>query len=256
MLEKESLLSIRHQRKRKLMRCGLPWMRYATSSWWRIGLRDAGGSPCAIAFEGLTKRYGGTVVLDGASADLEKGKIHGLIGRNGSGKTVLLKCLCGLTRFDEGCVKIRGRKELPFKRLPAGIGVIIEAPGFSPQYSGMRNLLHLAKLQNRAGKDEVRQAMAAVGLDPASRKHVGKYSLGMRQRLGIAQAFMEGQDILLLDEPMNGLDKEGLVDMRELFLRLKEQGRTIVLASHSSEDIGILCDTVHELEHGRMKRIR
>ena len=161
MLEKESLLSIRHQRKRKLTRCGLPWMRYATSSWWRIGLRDAGGSPCAIAFEGLTKRYGGTVVLDGVSADLEKGKIHGLIGRNGSGKTVLLKCLCGLTRFDEGCVKIRGRKELPFNRLPAGIGVIIEAPGFSPQYSGMRNLLHLAKLQNRAGKDEVRQAMAA-----------------------------------------------------------------------------------------------
>ena len=95
-----------------------------------------------------------------------------------------------------------------------------------------------------------------MGLDPGSRKHVGKYSLGMRQRLGIAQAFMEGQDILLLDEPMNGLDKQGLADMRQLFLQLKEEGRTIVLASHSSEDIGILCDTVHELEHGRMERIR
>lgn len=221
-----------------------------------MGCGDAGGGSCAIAFEGLTKRYGDTVVLDGVSADFEKGKIHGLIGCNGSGKTVLLKCLCGLTRFDEGCVKIRGREALPFKRLPEGIGAIIETPGFSPQYSGMRNLLYLAKLQNRVGKDEVRQAMVAVGLNPASRKHVGKYSLGMRQRLGIAQAFMEGQDILLLDEPMNGLDKEGLADMRELFLRLKEQGRTIVLASHSSEDIGILCDTVHELEHGRMKRIR
>lgn len=208
-----------------------------------------------VAFDGLTKRYGDTVVLDGVSAAFEKKKIHGLVGRNGSGKTVLLKCLCGLVRFDEGSVRIRGSEVPPYKRLPAGIGIIIETPGFLPQYSGLRNLRYLARLQNRVGINEARKVMMAVGLDPDSRKHVGKYSLGMRQRLGIAQAFMEGQDILLLDEPMNGLDKQGLDDMRQLFLKLKEEGRTIVLASHSSEDIGILCDTVHELEHGRMERI-
>ncbi len=213
-------------------------------------------APFAIAFESLTKCYGGTVVLDGVSASLEVGKIHGLVGRNGSGKTVLLKCLCGLARYNEGRISLRGEAVIPYKRLPRGIGVIIETPGFSPQYSGLRNLMYLARLQNRVGKEEVRKAIEAVGLDPGSRKHVGKYSLGMRQRLGIAQAFMEGQDILLLDEPMNGLDKQGLADMRQLFLQLKEEGRTIVLASHSSEDIGILCDTVHELEHGRMERIR
>lgn len=120
----------------------------------------------------------------------------------------------------------------------------------------MKNLTYLARLQGRADKRALRRAMADVGLDPDSRKPVGKYSLGMRQRLGIAQAFMEGQDILLLDEPMNGLDKQGLADMRALFLALREEGRTIVLASHSSEDIAVLCDTVHELDRGRMTRLR
>ena len=144
----------------------------------------------------------------------------------------------------------------PWQKVPAGIGVIIETPGFISHYSGMKNLAYLARLQGRADKQALRRAMADVGLDPDSRKPVGKYSLGMRQRLGIAQAFMEGQDILLLDEPMNGLDKQGLADMRALFLALREDGRTIVLASHSSEDIAVLCDTVHELDRGRMTRLR
>ena len=178
------------------------------------------------------------------------------MGRNGSGKTVLLKCLCGLTRPNSGRITIRGREAQPSQKLPAGIGVIIETPGFISHYSGMRNLAYLACLQDRVDKQALRHAMADVGLDPDSRKSVGKYSLGMRQRLGIAQAFMEGQDILLLDEPMNGLDKQGLADMRALFLALKEEGRTIVLASHSSEDITALCDTVHELDRGKMTRVR
>ena len=209
----------------------------------------------AIAVKDLSKRYGKTLVLDSISACFESGRIHGLIGRNGSGKTVLLKCLCGLTRYDSGEISFRGQPVQPFARPPKGIGVIIETPGFSPQYSGLRNLRYLASLQGIIGKTEARQAMEKVGLDPDSRKRVGKYSLGMRQRLGIAQAFMENQDILLLDEPMNGLDKEGLADMRSLFLKLREEGRTIILASHSSEDIGILCDTVHEMEHGRLTRL-
>ncbi len=210
----------------------------------------------ALAFEGLVKRYGDACVLDNVSAVFESGQIHGLMGRNGSGKTVLLKCLCGLTRPNSGRITIRGREAQPSQKLPAGIGVIIETPGFISHYSGMRNLAYLACLQDRVDKQALRHAMADVGLDPDSRKSVGKYSLGMRQRLGIAQAFMEGQDILLLDEPMNGLDKQGLADMRALFLALKEEGRTIVLASHSSEDITALCDTVHELDRGKMTRVR
>lgn len=210
----------------------------------------------ALAFEGLVKRYGDTCVLNHVSAVLGPGQIHGLIGRNGSGKTVLLKCLCGLARPDGGRIAIRGQDVRPWQKVPAGIGVIIETPGFISHYSGMKNLAYLARLQGRADKQALRRAMADVGLDPDSRKPVGKYSLGMRQRLGIAQAFMEGQDILLLDEPMNGLDKQGLADMRALFLALREDGRTIVLASHSSEDIAVLCDTVHELDRGRMTRLR
>lgn len=210
----------------------------------------------ALAFEGLVKRYGDACVLDHVSAVLGSGQIHGLIGRNGSGKTVLLKCLCGLARPDVGRIAIRGQDVRPWQKLPAGIGVIIETPGFISHYSGMKNLTYLARLQGRADKQALRRAMADVGLDPDSRKPVGRYSLGMRQRLGIAQAFMEGQDVLLLDEPMNGLDKQGLADMRALFLALREEGRTIVLASHSSEDIAVLCDTVHELDRGKMTRVR
>lgn len=200
----------------------------------------------------LTKSYRKTVVLDDVSLTFEKGKIHGIVGRNGSGKTVLLKCLCGLACYSQGEVVLRGNTVYPFKKTPEGMGVIIETPGFLPRYSGLKNLMLLASLQGKTGKNQVKDAMRKVGLDPESRKRVRDYSLGMRQRLGIAQAFMEGQDILLLDEPMNGLDKQGVSEIRMLFQSLKDRGCTIVLASHSEEDIDILCDTVYELENGRI----
>ena len=136
--------------------------------------------------------------------------------------------------------------------MPEDIGAIIEAPGFLPNYSGYKNLRFLANIRRKIGKEEILNVLKTVGLDPESRKHVSKYSLGMRQRLGIAQAIMENPDILILDEPMNGLDNTGVQDIRTLLLELKAQGKTILLASHNREDISVLCDTVHEMDGGRL----
>ena len=135
-------------------------------------------------------------------------------------------------------------------------GIIIENPGFLPGYTGYQNLKFLAKLTRKIGKKEIMDAITKVGLEPLSKKHVGKYSLGMRQRLGIAQAIMEDPDILILDEPMNGLDNQGVEDIRKLLLALKEQGKTILIASHNREDIDVLCDHVWEMDKGVANQVR
>lgn len=180
----------------------------------------------------------------------QKGQIHGIVGRNGSGKTVLFKCICGLMHPEEGVIFVNGKRVGRDVDMPEDIGAIIEAPGFLPNYSGYKNLRFLANIRRKIGKEEILNVLKTVGLDPESRKHVGKYSLGMRQRLGIAQAIMEDPEILILDEPMNGLDNAGVQDIRALLLELKAQGKTILLASHNHEDIAALCDTVHEMDGG------
>lgn len=196
------------------------------------------------------KKYDDATVLDNVSLEIEKGKIYGLVGRNGSGKTVLMKCICGLIKPTSGEVKVAGKTVGKDVDIPEDIGVIIETPGFIPNYSGFKNLKLLASVRNKISNEEIRKSMEIVGLEPKSRKHVGKYSLGMRQKLGIAQAIMEKPKILILDEPMNGLDNQGVADMRKLFLKLKEQGRTMLVASHNREDIDVLCDEVYEMDHG------
>ncbi|MGN9019198.1 ATP-binding cassette domain-containing protein [Lachnospiraceae bacterium HCP1S3_C3] len=191
-------------------------------------------------------------ILNNINLQLEPGKIHGLIGRNGSGKTMLMKCICGFVRPTSGQVKVEGRiigKDVDF---PQNVGIIIETPGFVPYYSGYRNLKILADLRRKISKEEVLRTMEEVGLKGAENKAVRKYSLGMRQRLGLAQAIMENPDILILDEPMNGLDKEGVADIRAILLKLKKSGKTILLVSHNSEDIGVLCDDIYEIEHGNI----
>lgn len=193
-------------------------------------------------------------ILNDINVAFEKGKIHGLIGRNGSGKTMLMKCICGFMKVTSGEIRVNGKivgKEVDF---PQEIGFIIETPGFIPYYSGFKNLYLLAGLRNKIGKKEIVDAMTAVGLDYRLKRSVKKYSLGMRQRLGIAQAIMEKPSILIMDEPFNGLDKEGVDQMREYFLKLKEEGTTIVICSHSSDDIRYLCDTVYEMDKGRLNR--
>lgn len=203
-----------------------------------------------IEVQNVVKRFRDQVVLKNVSISFEKGQIHGIVGRNGSGKTVLFKCICGLMHPEEGVILVNGKRVGRDVDMPEDIGAIIEAPGFLPNYSGYKNLRFLANIRRKIGKAEILNVLKTVGLDPESRKHVGKYSLGMRQRLGIAQAIMEDPEILILDEPMNGLDNAGVQDIRALLLELKAQGKTILLASHNHEDIAALCDTVHEMDGG------
>lgn len=195
-------------------------------------------------------------ILKNVSAEFEKGKIHGLIGRNGSGKTMLMKCICGFVRPNDGEITVNGKVVGRDCDFPENVGIIIETPGFVPYYSGYKNLKLLADLNKKAGKEQIKKSMEQVGLDPELKRHVRKYSLGMRQRLGLAQAIMEDPDLLILDEPMNGLDKDGVADMRKYLLNLKEQGKTILIASHSAEDIEVLCDTVSEMDKGVLGKIK
>jgi len=210
----------------------------------------------AITIEKVCKSFGESTVLSDINIGFEKGKIHGLIGRNGSGKTVLMKCICGFIPISSGTITINGKKMNKVFDTPENMGIIIETPGFLPSYNAYKNLKYLADIKGKIRKDRILESIAQVGLDPFNKKAVGKYSLGMRQRLGLAQAIMENPDILILDEPMNGLDKDGVEDMRRYLLDLKEQGKTIIIASHSAEDIDILCDTVCEMDKGILKKVK
>ncbi len=195
-------------------------------------------------------------ILININASFERGKIHGLIGRNGSGKTMLLKCICGFVKPTSGVITVDGKRIGKDCDFPDNTGIIIETPGFIPYYSGYKNLKLLADLRNKITADDIKKTMENVGLDPELKRHVRKYSLGMRQRLGLAQAIMENPDLLILDEPMNGLDKDGVMDMRQYLLNLKSQGKTILIASHSAEDIDLLCDTVWEMDKGKIEKVR
>lgn len=203
-----------------------------------------------IDVKSVNLTLGKTQILKNINVSFEQGKIHGLIGRNGSGKTMLMKCICGFIKPTSGEITVDGKRVGKDVDFPKNMGIIIETPGFIPYYSGYKNLKLLAGLNNRIGKKEIMQSMEQVGLDPKLKRHVKKYSLGMRQRLGLAQAIMENPDLLILDEPFNGLDKDGVKDMREYLLSYKEQGKTILICSHSAEDIEVLCETVHEMDKG------
>ncbi|GFI45885.1 ABC transporter ATP-binding protein NatA [Lachnospiraceae bacterium] len=210
---------------------------------------------CEIFVENVTKAFGGQEVLKTVCVKFEMGKIYGIVGRNGSGKTVLLKCICGLLYPSTGTVTVGGKVVGKDVDYPENVGFIIETPGFLPRYSGLKNLKYLAAVRGKVKKDEIRKYMELVGLNPDDKKHVGNYSLGMRQRLGIAQALMENPDILILDEPMNALDNNGVEEMRTILLKMKEQGKLIIIASHVRDDIDILCDEVYGIDAGIMKKI-
>lgn len=194
------------------------------------------------------KKFKETTALKNVSITFERGKIHGVIGRNGSGKTVLFKVICGFITLNKGAVLLNGK---PVKPTTAqDIGIIIEEPGFIGSLSGFKNLKLLSSIRKKISDDDIIKTLEHVGLDPTSKKHVRKYSLGMRHRLGIAQAIMEKPPLLILDEPMNGLDKSGVLEMRKLFKELNQQGATIILSSYYAEDIEALCDTVCEMDNG------
>ena len=208
----------------------------------------AGKGTVMIEIQNLTKVFQEQTVLQNINATFDAGLIHGVIGKNGAGKTVLLRLLCGLMRPSKGQVIVDGKQLGKDVDFAPNAGIIIETPSFLPYLSGFQNLKELASIRNIISKEEITNAMEQVNLDPNSRKRVGKYSLGMRQRLGIAQAIMEHPRYLILDEPMNGLDTQGVKDVRELLQKQKEAGVTVILASHSMEDIRLLCDTVHRIQ--------
>ena len=198
-----------------------------------------------IELRKVSKSFEHRGVLREVSLSVERGKTVGLVGANGSGKSVLFKILCGFEKPDKGDVYVRGRQLGKNGRdFPDNMGVFINSPGFIGIYSGFQNLKFLADIQGRIGEEEIAEAMDKVGLDPSDKTKVDHYSLGMKQKLGLAQAIMEGQDILILDEPFNALDYKTYEDIRTIIRMLKAEGKTIFLTSHRYKDIDQLCDQV------------
>lgn len=208
-----------------------------------------------IEISRVTKYFGPDQVLKEINLFLERGRVYGIVGNNGSGKTVLMKCICGFLTTTTGTIRVFGKQIGKDVDFPESLGVIIETPGFLTNLTGRRNLEILADMQKKISRADIRLVLEKVGLDPDMKKPVAKYSLGMRQRLGIAQAIMEDPELLILDEPFNGLDKNGVAEIRKILLELKAAGRTILLASHNEEDIRILCDEVYEMDGGVLKKL-
>ncbi|WP_106769182.1 ABC transporter ATP-binding protein [Paenibacillus faecalis] len=206
-----------------------------------------------IKVEGVSKAFHDINVLSNINIEIEKGSTIGIVGANGSGKSVLFKIICGFTEPDQGKVFVRGKqlgKDIDF---PENVGVFINSPGYIGIYSGFNNLKFLADINRKIGTAEIKNAMKLVGLDPELKTKVANYSLGMKQKLGIAQAIMEGQDILVLDEPFNALDYQTYNDMKEIIVSLKNKGNTMLLTSHNYEDLESLCDTLYIIQGGHME---
>lgn len=210
----------------------------------------------AVRLINVTKSFRKERVLKGITHSFEQGKIHGIMGFNGSGKTVMFKCICGFLRPDSGEVIVQGRRIGKDGDFPRSVGMIIENPGFLPHVSGFSNLKRLAAIRNQVTDERIRESIARVGLDPFSKKKVGQYSLGMRERLGIAQAIMEDPGLLVLDEPFNGLDKRGAQDVCGLLDELRGRGRTILIAAHNMMEIEYLCDTICEMDAGVLTQVK
>ena len=202
----------------------------------------------------VNKNFRDNKVLKDVSLRCESGKIYGLVGHNGSGKTVLFKIICGFLSCDEGTVSVDGKIMGKDKDMLTEAGIIIEDPGFLRNWSAYHNLEFLYTIRNKKDKAYLYSVLKKVGLDPKLNRPVGKFSLGMRQRFAIAQAIMEDPGILILDEPMNGLDKNGVEEIRRLLLQMKQENKLIILASHNREDIDVLCDEVYEMEDGVLQK--
>ena len=209
----------------------------------------------AIEVVNVSKNLKNHEVLKNINLTVRKGEICGIIGRNGSGKTVLFKCICQIFIPEQGEIRILGENIRTNPEIIKNLGVIIENPAFMESFSGYWNLKFLADLSHKIGKKEIMDVLQLVGLEKADNKKVKNYSLGMRQRLAIAQTIMEEQSILVLDEPMNGLDKKGVAQMREIFLEYKKKGHSILMASHNPQDVEILCDHVYEMDDGIIEKL-
>lgn len=207
----------------------------------------------AVNVENVTLKIKDAIILENISMSIPVGSIYGFVGRNGSGKTMLMKAICGFIPVTEGKITVMDKVVGVKDQFAENTGFIIETPGFMPNYSAYQNLKFLADIHKKADKQKIKKVLHLVGLDPESKKKVGKFSLGMNQRLGLAQAIIDDPDLLILDEPFNGLDNEGVLQIRNLLLELKKSGKTIIIASHTKEDIDILCDEVCYMDKGHLE---
>lgn len=207
-----------------------------------------------IIIENLSKTIKNNKILDNVNLTFESGHVYGLVGRNGSGKTMLLRAICGLIFPDSGKVIIDGKQLHKDISFPESCGIIIENTDLLPNFSAFDNLKMLSEIKNTANDNMIKSAIKSVGLDPDSKKKVKTFSLGMKQRLSIAQALFEDPDILLLDEPTNALDEDSVNDVRRILLEQKKKNKLIIIASHNKEDISLLSDTVISVSNGRFQR--
>lgn len=207
-----------------------------------------------IEVKNATKIIKGAVILKNVELELEGGKIYGLQGPNGGGKTMLMRLICGLIRPTEGEVYIDGKllgKQIDF---PPSLGLLIENPAFLPGYTGLKNLEMLAQLQERVGTEQVRKTVEDVGLEPDDKRKYRKYSLGMKQRLGIASAIMERPDLILLDEPTNALDETGVEQICQLIRRERDRGALVIMACHDAAVLESLSDEIFKVYDGKVER--
>jgi len=205
-----------------------------------------------IKIVNLNKTIKKAPILLDINMELDGGRIYGLKGKNGSGKTMLMREICGLIMPTSGQISINDEvlgKDISF---PRSIGVLIENPSFISNYTGLKNLQVLASIQKRIGNDEIKQAILEVGLDPEDKRTYRKYSLGMKQRLGIAAAIMEKPEIVILDEPINALDDSGAKLVRDILHKLRDEGSLVILACHDTEELEFLSDEIFTLSEGRM----
>lgn len=205
----------------------------------------------SIKINNLSKKIKNNIILNNINVNFSYGEINGIVGINGSGKTMLFKTICGLTNATSGTIYVFN-KLIKNGEFPDDTGIIIESPGFLPNYSGFKNLQILASIKNIISDDDIKYFIDLVGLNPNDNRPVKKYSLGMKQRLGIAQALMEEPKLLILDEPMNALDESGVNLVRKILIDLKNKGVTILLASHNKDDINSLCDNIYEIKNGNL----
>ena len=205
-----------------------------------------------ISLKQVSKSFSGRRVLSGISLNVEKGRTVGIVGTNGSGKSVLFNLICGFLIPDRGQVCVRGQVLGKGRDFPENMGVLINSPGFIGLNTGLQNLRYLAGIRGVAGDKEIRSAMQKVGLDPEDKTKVEHYSLGMKQKLGIAQAIMENQDILILDEPFNALDYKTCNDIKEIIRILQAEGRTIFMTSHNYDDLETLCTHIYAIDEGKL----
>ena len=205
-----------------------------------------------IDIKNINKTIGNNVVLDNISISLEKGKIYGFRGKNGSGKTMLFRAICGLINVDSGEIIIDNKvlgKDISF---PNSLGVLIEYPGFLDNLTGFKNLKYLAEIKGIISDKDKEEAIKKVGLDPKDTRKFKKYSLGMKQRLGIAQAIMEDPELIILDEPTNALDIDGVRLINDIILDMKSKGKTILIANHDKEELESVADKILFVDRGRI----